>query len=215
MHPSSPWGRPASAPRPLPRPLPLDRPLNSLPALNGSPDMVDDLFLLSLRALGYAPRLLITSDARALAMLLDVAMVGRRGGWAGGGWLYGIAGIATARIRYASSAVPASWHVPQASPISRPLGPTEHTVRYARSCACRAAVPCCHPRCQHRQQQHTRREFSCDHMVKHRHFMNLAANAPPPRAAPASPAPSRRNNRSAASSSTGRPTAPSSASSRG
>lgn len=51
-------------------------PLNTLPALNGSPDMVDDLFLLALRALGYAPRLLLTPDARALSMLLDVAMVG-------------------------------------------------------------------------------------------------------------------------------------------
>lgn len=42
--------------------------------------MVDDLFLLGLRALGYAPRLLLaTGDCRALVTLLDVAMVGAHG----------------------------------------------------------------------------------------------------------------------------------------
>ncbi|KAG2426913.1 hypothetical protein HXX76_012699 [Chlamydomonas incerta] len=53
------------------------RPLTNLAALNAAPDMVDDLFLLGLRALGYAPRLLLASgDTRALTTLLDVAMVG-------------------------------------------------------------------------------------------------------------------------------------------
>ncbi|GFR52885.1 hypothetical protein Agub_g15517, partial [Astrephomene gubernaculifera] len=63
------------------------RPLTSLAALSSSPDLVDDLFLLGLRALGYAPRLLLTptgaapgagaaGEARALGTLLDVAMVG-------------------------------------------------------------------------------------------------------------------------------------------
>ncbi|GLC47401.1 hypothetical protein PLESTB_001959900 [Pleodorina starrii] len=59
------------------------RPLTSLAALTSSPDMVDDLFLLGLRALGYAPRLLLAppgpmqgGDCRALVTLLDVAMVG-------------------------------------------------------------------------------------------------------------------------------------------
>ncbi|KAG2431638.1 hypothetical protein HYH02_013215 [Chlamydomonas schloesseri] len=53
------------------------RPLTTLAALNAAPDMVDDLFLLGLRALGYAPRLLLASgDTRALTTLLDVAMVG-------------------------------------------------------------------------------------------------------------------------------------------
>ncbi|KXZ44767.1 hypothetical protein GPECTOR_62g882 [Gonium pectorale] len=61
------------------------RPLTSLAALNSSPDMVDDLFLLGLRALGYAPRLLLSpppplgpahGDSRALSTLLDAAMLG-------------------------------------------------------------------------------------------------------------------------------------------
>ncbi|GIL53844.1 hypothetical protein Vafri_9477 [Volvox africanus] len=58
------------------------RPLTSLATLTSSPDMVDDLFLLGLRALGYAPRLLLAppgplgADCRALVTLLDVAMIG-------------------------------------------------------------------------------------------------------------------------------------------
>ena len=53
--------------------------------------MVDDLFLLGLRALGYAPRLLLASgDTRALTTLLDVAMVGV--GW-GSGYVGGCGGV--------------------------------------------------------------------------------------------------------------------------
>ncbi|KAG2500508.1 hypothetical protein HYH03_001285 [Edaphochlamys debaryana] len=55
------------------------RPLTTLAALTAAPDMVDDLFLLGLRALGYAPRLLLapgSGDTRALNTLLDVAMIG-------------------------------------------------------------------------------------------------------------------------------------------